>query len=315
MVEQPHPAGATLTRQDLYSLLGGLGAVITLGTAAMYYFGWRRSDIQAQAMEMDVSLFGFSSQDYVLRGLTSLYAPMLVLGVLVVAWVGVHRLVVTALASPALIAAQRARLIVILRWVTIAAAALAVAYVLFTWEGTAARPRWPVLQIGRAISDWRWTVPALLVVATLVGTYASWVRRRLTGDRDRPPTWSTVVTTVVVIGTVALGLFWVLEDYAGTIGRRNAELIARSVPGLPCASVISPTPLHIDAEGVREEPVRGGFYRTTGLRLLARSDNKMVVLHNDWSPATGTVIVLADSDELVWQFRGSRSATGGGSGC
>jgi len=61
MVEQPQPARTTLTRQDLYSLLGGLGAVITLATAAMYYFGWRRSDIQAQAMEMDVSLFGFSS--------------------------------------------------------------------------------------------------------------------------------------------------------------------------------------------------------------------------------------------------------------
>ena len=52
-----------------------------------------------------------------------------------------------------------------------------------------------------------------------------------------------------------------------------------------------------------EEHVSGGGYRTTGLRLLARSGGRIILLHDGWSPATGTVIVVPDSDELIWQFR------------
>ena len=61
----------------MFSILGALGAIITLGAAVMFYFGWRRSDVQARAMSIDVSLFGFSSQDYVLRSISSLYVPLL----------------------------------------------------------------------------------------------------------------------------------------------------------------------------------------------------------------------------------------------
>ena len=107
---------------------------------------------------------------------------------------------------------------------------------------------------------------------------------------------------VVVVGAVALGLFWVLEDYAGTIGRRNAELLAQQVMTLPRASAISPTALHIEAAGVTEEEIEGGAFETTGLRLLARSGDKTLLLHDGWSPRTGTVIIVADSDEFLWQL-------------
>jgi hypothetical protein len=43
-------------------------------------------------------------------------------------------------------------------------------------------------------------------------------------------------------------------------------------------------------------------YRTTGLRLLARSGGRMLLVHDGWNPRTGTVIVVPDSNELVWQF-------------
>ena len=66
-----------LTRQDVFSALGALGAILTLVTAVLFYFGWRRSDVQAREMSIDVSLFGYSSQDYVLRSISSLYLPLL----------------------------------------------------------------------------------------------------------------------------------------------------------------------------------------------------------------------------------------------
>jgi hypothetical protein len=300
--DEQAPEGAPFTRQDLFSLLGALGALLTLATATMYYFGWRRSDVQARAMEMDVTMFGFSTQDYVLRGISSLYAPLLVLGVLVIGWLGAHRLVLRALASPRLQGRRRTRVLTGLRWTSVIAATIAIACVLYTWEGAGAAPRWPVPAVSRAIGTWRWTVPALLVVATLTALYASWIHRHLTRDRSRPPTWSTALVGVVVVGAVALGLFWVLEDYAGTIGRRNAELLAQQVMTMPRASVISPTALHIEADGVTEEEIEGGAFKTTGLRLLARSGGKMILLHDGWSPRTGTVIIVADSDELLWQL-------------
>ena len=75
---------------NLVHALGALGAVLTLVTAVLFYFGWRRSDVQATAMGIDVSLFGFSSQDYVLRSISSLYVPLLVSLSLGLAWLWLH---------------------------------------------------------------------------------------------------------------------------------------------------------------------------------------------------------------------------------
>ena len=81
-----------LTRQDFFSALGALGAILTLVTAVLFYFGWRRSEAQSRVMGIDVSLFGFTSQDYVLRSITALYLPLLLLAGLGLAlgWLWLH---------------------------------------------------------------------------------------------------------------------------------------------------------------------------------------------------------------------------------
>jgi hypothetical protein len=87
------PTGAkhsALTRQDAFAILGSLGALVTIITVVMLYFGWRRSDVQAQDMGIDVSLFGFSTQDYVLRSISSLYLPLLAVFGLALAWSWLH---------------------------------------------------------------------------------------------------------------------------------------------------------------------------------------------------------------------------------
>ena len=42
-----------------------LGPPITIVSGLMFYFGWARTTVQARYMGLDVSLFGFSTQDYV----------------------------------------------------------------------------------------------------------------------------------------------------------------------------------------------------------------------------------------------------------
>jgi hypothetical protein len=44
------------------------------------------------------------------------------------------------------------------------------------------------------------------------------------------------------------------------------------------------------------------LYQPDGLRLLARSGGKVLLVHDGWNPATGTVIVLPESDDLRWEF-------------
>src|SRR5947209_5763544 len=64
----------------------GLGAVIaptSALTALLYYFGWTRTHFEATRLGMDESLLGYSTQDYLLRSMSAMLAP-LVVGLMVV---------------------------------------------------------------------------------------------------------------------------------------------------------------------------------------------------------------------------------------
>ena len=291
-------------------MLGALGALLTLATGVMYYFGWRRSDVQASEMRVDVSLFGFSSQDYVLRSVSSLYLPMLLLLVGTLAWVWLHRRLVRALRTHVqpdvrkrFVAARAASA------VAGASAALAAAAVVFAVVAGSVSPPRVVAVLTGAVQEREWVVPVVLVAGTVVATYAWWVREQVTPARqsDVTPAWQAVLTATVVTGLVVLGGFWILEEYASAVGRGYARQLVAGVDRLARAAVISPVPLGIDAPGVREQRIGAADnpdvrYRTTGLRLLARSGGKVLLVHEGWTPQTGSVIVLPDSDELGWQF-------------
>jgi hypothetical protein len=60
------------------SVAGTLGPPLTVTTSLMFYFGWARSDTQARSISLDVTLFGFTTQDYVMRSVSTLYIPLLV---------------------------------------------------------------------------------------------------------------------------------------------------------------------------------------------------------------------------------------------
>ncbi len=297
-------------RQDYFALLGALGAFVTIATAAMLYFGWRRSEAQARAMGIDVSLFGFSSQDYVLRSIGSMYVPLLAFCGLVIGLVVLHGALSRRVRSPRTFTeSHREHAVVVLRMLIVVLVLLAVAAVLFLWEANARSPRWPVNAMRGSLNNRRWIVPFTLVVSTLGATYATWIRRQLAPLRliSRSP-WRAPLLSAAVVGTVTLGCFWLLEDYAANVGARDAELLAAHVRDLPSVVVLSPFPLQIDAAGVTEErltfPGAPDRYRTTGLRLLGRSGGKIVLVHNGWSLSTGSIIVVADTDELTWQFAG-----------
>lgn len=305
----PPPEG--ITRKDVFSALGTLGAVTAIVTAVMFYFGWRRSDVQARLMGMDVSLFGYSSQDYVLRSISSLYTPILVIFGLLLAWVWLHRQIVARVEryeDDEFPEDRRHELALAAKWGAVGGSVVAVGAVVFSILAGRADPLWPVGPIRDALVDDQWVIPALLIAGALLASYCVWIRRRLAPRRPGPPPelWQRVLPAVLVAGTVLLGTFWVLEEYASEVGRARARQVIEGVATLPRAELTSSVPLGIDAPGVEETPVDvlGDVdrYRTTGLRLLARASGKIILLHDGWSPTTGSVIVLPDSDDFSWQF-------------
>lgn len=54
------------------------------------YFGWARSDTPARSMGLDVTMFGFTTQDYVMRGLSTSYIPLLVTVRIALGWLAPH---------------------------------------------------------------------------------------------------------------------------------------------------------------------------------------------------------------------------------
>src|SRR4029453_18785564 len=92
----PPDAGEPPLRSAL-SVLTTLGPPLTIATALMFYFGWARSDTQARVMGLDVSLFGYSTQDYVLQSISTLYLPLPVIASSALGWLALHRQVDRAL--------------------------------------------------------------------------------------------------------------------------------------------------------------------------------------------------------------------------
>ena len=276
------------------SIITTLGPPLTIATALMIYFGWARSNSQARAMGLDVSLFGFSTQDYVLQSISTLYLPLLAVVTLALGVLALHRRVEHALrrptARPALVKAGRIAL-----GVGIAAAAAAV-LVASRYAGVATL-----------------VSPLVLAGGTAVAAYGGWLAAAARDPDDAAPAvpaWQRALQKLLVGSLITAALFWELSDFAGVVGRGYAQRIELTVNRLPRVSVFSSSPLGVEAPGVREQPIaigpgasdKAARYRTTGLRFLVSSGGRMFLLHDGWKPRTGTVIVLPDNEQVRWQF-------------
>jgi hypothetical protein len=276
------------------SVLTTLGPPLTIATALMFYFGWARSNRQARFMGLDVSLFGFSTQDYVLQSISTLYIPLLVIAALALAWLTLHQRVDLALGRPSSRPALR----------TAGRAALGVGLLMATSA---------VLTVNLNRNWAPLVIPLVLAAGVAIAAYGGW----LAGAAGAPhaarlasPPWQRALRALLVGSVITLALFWEVSNYAGVVGRGYALEIARTVPTLPRATAFSATPLGIQAPNVREERLNVGpdagkdtfRYRTAGLRFLARSGGRMFLLHDGWTPQRGTVIVLPDNEQVRWQF-------------
>src|SRR5829696_13377 len=285
--------GESVLRSAL-SVVTTIGPPLTIATALMIYFGWARTNVQARAMGLDVSLFRYSTQDYVLSSISTLFVPLLVVAALALGGLALHRRVGRALRRPAARPALRtAGRVALILGLVVSGVAVLIAFL--------DRDRAPLI------------IPLALAVGTAVAAYGGWLAGAA-HDPDTPvpapPAWQSALRLLLVGSVITLALFWEVSNFAGVVGRGYAQQTAATVSQLPRVTAFSTTSLGIEAPGVREERIEAGpdtsndaiRYRTTGLRFLASSGGRIFLLHDGWKPRGGTVIVLPYNEQVRWQF-------------
>ena len=271
-----------------FGVISAVGPPLTVATALLFYFGWARADAQAAYMGLNVSLFGYSVQDYLLISINALFVPLVSILVLAVVWLALDRWLRRCIAE------DRGRSVIV-RTAGIAAllSGLLVGISLLL----------AIVERARAALY----TPYLMALGVLVATWCVHLRR-LGRDGTRPAltTEQRAVETTLVLSIVTLLLFWGTADFAQALGRRLAVDYEQGVQFMPRAEVYSPTPLGIGSAAVTEVNVGttdAALYRYDGLRLLVLSGGRFFFLHDGWTPQNGTVIVLPDDNSVRIEFR------------
>lgn len=273
------------------SVITTVAPALSVVTALLVYFGWARSDRQARVMGLDVSLFGYSTQDYVLRSVSTLYLPLLLGCAVSLAWLTLHWKLIARLKVPGAQLKRYRRT----GWGLVLTGLLACTISLTVAAADS--------------SDVPLLVPLVVATGTAVVRYGTWLIEASSPVVHDVPAWQRASRTVLTGGIVTLALFWQMSIYAQhVVGDGYAQRLERTASTLPRATAYSATPLGIDAPGVTEVAVpspagdEATQFRTTGLRLLVKSDGSLFLLHDGWTTSTGTVVVLPDNDAVRWQF-------------
>ncbi|MFA9443755.1 hypothetical protein [Egicoccus sp. AB-alg6-2] len=293
---------------ELRKHLVSLGANVTVLTGLLVYFGWKRAETQSRVLGVDVSIFGMSTVDYVLRSVDALFVPIGVGAFAGLGWIWIdgrirHRLAVDA-AWPAL---RRTTRVLALAWLLLPVTVYGLGRL------------WPRFGL--------FGFPLSFGGGVLLSAYAIDLRASLADVPhrvERSTGQSELAKTLVGI-IVVLSLFWAVTNYATFRGVRLAVELMEGVDELPSVVVYSPARLAIDAPGVSEQrvapedgdaeiaapdtdgdaptqPAPAGLYRYDGLRLLDRIGERVFLLSDGFERRHGVVVALPDDGSVRFEF-------------
>ncbi len=250
---------------------------ITIVTALLFYFGWARSDVEARQLGINESVLGMSVTDYLLRSISSLFLPIIVVLAATLAWRATRSRLRNVIADP-----RHSRLSRRL--------ALSCQSSLLVLPGVALLIERLLPQLDGLL------VPLAIALGVLLFTY---------GISLAHPDFSAI-TRLMVSLLVALMIFWELSAYAGVVGRGLADRIAGHISALPAVTVYAPDDLLISAPGVSTLQFNGSHlayrFRYAGLRFLQYTGNTYFLLPDGWSPDRPIVIVIHNTNDIRVQF-------------
>jgi len=272
-----------------------LVAPTTLVVALLYYFGWARTSSEAHQLGLDDSLFGYSTRDYILRSISSMYWPLFIGAAAVLAGLLIHGAVTAGLDAtpPGASRVHAARVL----WVTSAL----LGSVLLVLGVVGARDREPTRFVSLASPI---AVTASIVflayAAHLFAKYESRFSSSPAALHTRslaPVAWSLIAALLL------LSLFWSVSHYAGVRGVDLAAEAEQRIASQPDVTIYSAQRLDL-REPVVENYIAGTdsayHYVYSGLKLLFRSQNNYFLRPADRSDRRN--IIIAESPTLRFEF-------------
>jgi hypothetical protein len=266
---------------DLMKFITSIGSPIALATALLFYFGWVRSEEQAQAFGADASVFAMSTQDYVLRSVNVLFFPLILMFLVALLLLRADRRLRGGPDAP--------------RWLETAGRLLQLSWLVFL----------PVGLVLYAVAGRSGDVslPLWVALSVVAPAYGGVLRRRATGDRGRV----SRVAVGILVALVTVILFWQTERLASLGGEALAQDIKDNLGDrLTRVELFSVTNLHLDGPGVTTERIgaaEGEYgYRYSGLYLLQRSGDKYFLLTDGWDEDQGRLVVLPDNSDIRVEF-------------
>jgi hypothetical protein len=256
-------------------MLTAFGSPIALGTTLMLYYGWARSEAQAQAFGADASVFAMTGQELVMRSVDALFwvvVPLLVLSLL-------------GLRLDPWVRRNAARVLPVLRW---------------SWVSA------PLGLLVAALSDAGEVAFPLFVLIAVGGTaYAAALRRHHAPGEHESLRVSQYVLVVLLLVVV---LFWATASWAVFFGDfRAREILAAPAAELQAVTVFTAQRLPTTAATIEESRFGAdeeAVYRYEGLYLLQRSGGKYFLLSDGWSIGEGRLLVVPDNDSVRLEFGG-----------
>lgn len=282
------PAAPAAQGLDTWQLLERIASVVappTLAAALLYWFGLQFTLARLGWFGVQAGVLGYSTIDYVVRGVQAGIVPLIVLMLAVLVVVLAH--------AAAVLITERYR---DGSWFGPAARSVLVVAALATALGAYGvfRPLpWPL--------DEYLLPPMLLALGPLVALYAASVL----ASPEIPTPSSIRLAGMAVAGLVVLSVFWAASSYADALGRGRARALASDLTDLPAVTLYSQASLAVDGAHARAEPVTSERFsmRYTGLRLLTHARNRYFLLSDDWTRDTGVVLVIPDGPEVRVEFK------------
>jgi hypothetical protein len=284
--------------RSLRTTVRGLLSIVaptTLVVALLYYFGWARTSAEAHELGLDASLFGYSTQDYILRSISSMFWPLFIGAAALLVGVFFHGVITVWLDDRTNEAAR-------VRDARRLAAAFAVmGAVLLVLGIVGARVTRPsrLVSIGAPLC----VTLSIVFLAYAAHLFARYEPRLARGALAREAKPLVPLAWSVVIVLFFLSVFWTVSHYAGVRGVDLAIDAESLIPSQPNVTIYSNKRLYLEppvTETALPDPNAEYRYRYTGLKLLFRSEHNYFLRPTDLSAPRN--IIIADSRDLRFEF-------------
>ncbi len=278
------------------AMLRGLGVMrpilalvtnVSVLTALLFYFGWRRTATQDLRLGLDPELFGLGPQDYLLRSVGPVLNLLAVLAVIGLTASYLHPVLLKVIEDrPATSRLRRS----------------------ITWSLSSA---WLVVPGLLLVANRSWPSNGYIYEAFPLGIgagvalllYREHLAGRLSPSGPRRTTLD--VATISVAALCVISIFWATSNYAEVEGNQAADAFIANPQQYGLVTVYSKQPLSlpVSQETLPNGAGAGYNYRYRGLWLMAMTGQRYFLIPGGWTPGASPVVMLKeDADGIRLEF-------------